>query len=132
MRKCETIFEDDTFMKMFHLSLALYYPGGLLFNLASSPSLNATISLARATSQSLAVAPDPRKWKRNAVEREAGVKSFGQLIMRAFDFKQAGKEGKQGVIVGIIGIGAFLEKQFTEVWPLFCIVSLSLSLSVSY
>jgi len=40
-------------MKMFPW-LALYNPGGLLLNLASSSRHNATISLVRATSQTLA------------------------------------------------------------------------------
>jgi hypothetical protein len=83
------------------LSLALYFPGQLLLNMASTP-LNPTINLARATSETQASAcyPAPRP----------GSDSIA--VMRAIDFRDARKEGKQGLIIGTIRLKTFLEKQF--------------------
>ena len=76
----------------------------ILFNIASNPSCNATINAARATSQTLA-AP-PLRMLRN------GVATTEVVVMRPFDSIQPGREGSQGIIIGAIRLGTFLEKQF--------------------
>ena len=82
-------------------SLAPYFPDALLFNLAADPSLNITITKVRATSETIAAPPIPDR----GVNLKGVAASTGVPIMRPFDFIQPGREGKQGVVVGVVRLG---------------------------